>query len=720
MTAAVICAPSVGKAQDSTRSTQVDEVVVTATKRDETLHDTPISVSVIEGQKLAASGASEFTELDDYVPNLQISDTPAIPIITMRGIGSSTGSLSFEQAVSMYLDGVYVGRPKQFTAPFFDVKQIEVLRGPQGALVGKNTSAGAIVVVTARPTRTFEATASAEEDFEYQRTAVTGVVSGPLGESVGVRLAGRYETQNKGYLHNTVTGTDDPRPKSLVLRASADYSRDTLDLFGKLEYSYRRIEGQPFQTISRANGIVLDRTRQAGSRIGPEEDDVNNYNAVVRFDRRFGDFTLTGVTGFSAYDSEIGLDSDYYTPDIFYSRFAENFQQVSQEIRLSSPSEDRFSYIVGAYYHVADEDLTQASVPVANQAGSTRRYFSQKTKVASVFAEGTLQVSDRLRTLLGLRYTQEDKDSTYRNITGAGALSGVGVTTIAFPDSMSEGLFDPSLVVQWNVTPAVMLYASVARGSKGGAFQGSIAGAKPSTFQVGPERSRSFEAGGKFNLLDGAAFLNVNAYWTDYTGLQLTTLDPTATTLSFVTRNAGAARSRGVEVDGSWRIAAPLTLNASMAYLDSAFTDFTDGQCALQQTPDGTKPNTCNYNGVSLPYAPKWSGYASLDWRRPAAGDVDLFGSVDLRFASSARYSSVNDPVAVQSATAKLDLRIGIGAHDARWEVAVVGRNLTDEQTFSFTSSNPIANSLGGTGPDGRIQVLDPPRTVALQASARF
>ncbi|MGA0608360.1 TonB-dependent receptor [Phenylobacterium sp. VNQ135] len=698
---------------------QIEEVVVTATKRDVALSDVPISVSVVTGKVLEETGVSTLSEIDDYIPNLVISETPSIPIVVMRGIGSSTGSLAFEQNVSMFIDGVYAGRPKQFAAPYFDVDHIEVLRGPQGALVGKNTSAGAIVAVTARPTAAPMARFGLSREFVLQRTQVSGVVSGPLTDRVGARLSLMAEDQAEGQLTNRVTGAEDPRPQAFVGRLVFDYRGEGLDAVSKFEAQRRRIGGQPFQTVSASRGIRFDKTREAGSALGPEFDEIRAENGMVRLDKDLAGHTLTAVSGYSAYRAATGLDSDYYTPDLSYSRFNEDYEQWSQEIRLVSPEGQRFDYIVGLYGQRSDLFITRGTHQTFAINGSNRRYFDQETKIWSAFAEGVLKLTPTLRAKVGLRYTWEDKTASYRQITGAGALGGTAPTTIAFQDARSEELFDPSAVLQWDATPDAMLFLSLAKGSKGGGFQGDIAGARLASFQIKPERSRSLEAGGKFQLLDRRAYLNATAFLTQYENLQLTTIDPNGTGLNFTTRNAGEAESYGVEVETAWRITPTLSALASLAYLHAEFTDFAAGQCALGQPANGALPGTCSFNGVSLPYAPRWNGSASLNWRRPLR-DFELRTSLGIRFSDAARYTSTNDPQAVQAAFAKADVRVAIAAPGDRWEMALSVRNLTDERTFSFVTPNPVGNAFGGTGPDGRVKVMDAPRTVEAQLNLRF
>jgi iron complex outermembrane receptor protein len=698
-----------------------DRIVVTATKRNETISDVPISVTVVGNEVLEDAGLSTLSEIDDYIPNLTISDTPAIPIVVMRGIGSSTGSLAFEQNVSMFIDGIYSGRPKQYAAPFFDIDHIEVLRGPQGALVGKNTSAGAIVAVSAMPTSTFEASVSADYEFEFEKSRFAAIVSGPLFSDVRGRLAVQSEDQAEGYLFNSVTSTNDTRPSSLVARGILDWSDDVTSAFLKLEYGEREIEGQPFQTVSVARGIPLDFTREAGSAIGPEFDNLENFSGTFRFDRKFGEHTLTGITGYSSYESSVGLDSDYYTNDLNYSTFFEEYNQTSQEIRLSSP-EGVFEYIVGAYGHVSDLFITRGTYVVTAPAATNRRYFNQSADVWSVFAEGVWHISDQWSARAGLRYTEESKDGAHRRITGANALQGSGTTAADFAQTRSENSTDPSASIQWQATPDAMFFVSYARGSKGGAFQGDLANATPANFQILPEQSDSIEGGARLTLFDGAALLNLTAFSTRYQDLQLTTTDPSiTTTVSFTTRNAGEAESNGLEVEAFWEVADGVRLTSSLAYIDAAFTDFTSGQCALGQTPNGSQPGTCSYNGVTLPYAPEWNGSAALDWRLPLDGfGVDWLGNLGVRYADDTRFSSTNDPRAVQPANTKLDLRLGIAGQDRDWEVALMIRNLTDEETFSFVTTNPVLNGAGISSPDGRVYIIDMPRTVMLQTSFDF
>lgn len=707
--------------QAAARSGGLEEIVVTATKRNDTVFSAPVSVTAISGQELANLGTTSITQLDARIPNFKVSESITFPSITMRGIGSGTGTSSFDQTVSVFSDGIYAARSRQFLAPYFDVDHIEVLRGPQGAIVGKNTSAGAIVVVSAQPTRDLMASVDAAYNFTLHQSTVTGIVSGPIGGGFGFRVAGQYDQLDRGYLHNTLTGEQDPRWKSGIIRGIINYEGDEFTAFGKVEYSRRKLKGGFLQAAAPGQpGYELDYQRDTGG-AGPEYDDLENVNVALNMAYDAGGLTLSSITGFSAYNSSVGLDPDGIALPLIYAVIAENFQQYSQEFRVATPVGNPLELVAGVYGQHYRQNAYREVLNNLNPAGGYYVNFDQKDDAISAFAELQWNISPAFRIRGGGRYTYEKKTAYYTQLLGANAFSHTGTPAPGAPfnDKLSEGLFDPSVVVQWEPSDSAMLFASFARGSKGGAFQGDVAAATLATYAVKPERASSFEGGAKLRFADNRGRIGITLFRTKYTALQLSEIDPNAVnTIIFRVRNAGEAVTRGVELEGAFQATDWLTFNVSAAYLDAKYTNYTAGDCAPGQVPNGSAPGSCNYNGVTLPQAPKWNGnvVASIDY--PLAGDWSLISEGTLQFSSKFMTNSTNDPMSVQSGFAKVDLSLGVT--NGRLRVAVLAKNLTDKLTQSWSTLTPVAATAGGLGQDVRLFKVDQPRTVALQLGYKF
>ncbi|MFC0104376.1 TonB-dependent receptor [Sphingopyxis terrae] len=684
-------------------------IVVTAQKREQDIQDVPISMTVVGGEQLTDLGIQDFTELDRYVPNFYVQTTPGNNAFYIRGIGSTPGNLAFEQTVGLFVDGIYGGHARQFQAPFLDVERIEVLRGPQGALVGKNTSAGAISVVSARPTRDFRVTFEGSYEFELGGTRLFGMVSGPLSDAVSVRVAGQYEDSD-GYIENTQLGGNETKRKSLFGRASVLIDPGNgADLLIRVEGGKVDLTGTAVERFLSVDDP--DRKRATGGFPGfmdKDFDNTDNFNASATANIEIGDHVLTSVTGFSSYDFEKKVDADFGPNPAFASRFAEKFSQMSQEIRLASPTTGRLEYILGGYFHVNDYDLFQSTlIRFGPFNGRADRAFRQENVALSGFGSATWHLADALRLVGSLRYTYDRKIADQTRIN-----SGVVQPTwLATPLSgrRVEREWDPSVAIQWDAGRDAMLYASYGQGSKAGGFIGAQSTTTQAQFEIEAEAAETFEIGAKLALFDRQLRFNIAGFRTDFTNLQVSSFD--AVSNSFITTNAGKARSQGVEADLIWQVADGISLNGSLAYLDAKFIDFPGAPCPF--TNPTCVPATNNAAGQPLPRSPKWSGTLFADVAIPLSGSVDFIANGGVTYRSSAFLEESFNPAAAQDSFAKFDLRLGARGENKRWEIAVVGKNLTDELTASHAFNTPLAAGVIS-------KFLQPPRTIALQAKFQY
>jgi len=697
----------------------LEAVVVTAQKRAQDVQDVPISMEVLGAEKLEAMQISNFQSLQNYVPNLLVQPSPGNNAVFIRGFGSLPSNYAFDQSVSMYLDGVYGGRNRQFMAPMFDVERVEVMRGPQGALLGKNTAAGAVSIITAGPSRTPQAQVTGVYNFSREGGDLSGFVTGPLGEDFSGRLAMKY-TKMAGYIANSATGNDDPRVDNFSARGSLRFQpNDRFDATAKLTYDRFTTLGTGQVRVNPITGGLTDRKNAASPFGVPEEDRQTSYNASVTANLALGDFTLTSVTGYSTFKDKKDTGGSAGNPETWLSLFTEDFDQLSQEIRLLSPTDGALEYIVGAYYDTGDYDLYNGSrynLFGGAVAGQTAINFAQKAKTWSVFAQGTWRVTDDLRVLGSLRYTNNKKEATFRLRQVAGTPL-PGVVPLDLPNalvpnvgSLDENNTDPSLTVQYDIAPRIMVYAAWGRGSKAGGFVSNTRTVKANQFQYGPERSTNYEVGVKSTLLGGRLMLNATLYQTEFKDLQVANYDPVAAV--FVTKNAAAATSRGVEASADWLVAEGLRLAASVAYLDGKYDDFPGASC-LAATP---KPCTSeNLGGTVMPGASKWSGNVQADWTHPIGDRLKVSATGVGSFRSRYFTSTDASPIyGTQRSYAKLDARVELADRDDRWALALVGKNLNNELTQSYSYLWSLST------PATAIQFLDETRTISLEARARF
>ncbi len=709
--------------QGSASPATLETILVTAQKREQSLQDVPISISVVSGDSISSGSIKGFEDLDESVPNLFIARSPGADAIFVRGIGSGAGSPSLDQSVVMFVDGVYAGRSRQFQTPFLDVARIEVLRGPQGALVGKNTSAGAINIVSARPTETFEGHISAEYDFELEGPTLTGVVSGPISERFALRAAAKYQDLD-GYIRNVLNDQLEPTREESAVRLTGTYdSGGGLSITAKVEHTELEVKGNPYVMTSAIVGRKLDRTKEAGSSLGDDFDDNETNNVALTIDYDFaGGHTFTSITGYSEYKTRHSTDADFFEADLAYSNFDEDYEQVSQEFRLLSPTGRTIEYVLGIYAHDAELTEWRGTAALFAPPASTTRTFWQDNRAVSGYAQVTWNITEDFRVAINGRYTQEKKEARYIRIGGPLAFTqGVGTLQADIRDDLDEDEFDPAVTLQWDVTSDIMLYASYAQGSKSGGFQGAIPNATAAQFQFAPESSESYEIGMKSVFPGG--YLDLTVFDTTYDDLQVSASvqsDPNVSVFAFFTGNAASASARGAEASAVWRATEALLVNASLAYISAKFDSYPAGPCATGQAPDDPVRGSCSLTGVRLPFASKWSGNVSLTYEHDISERLAFSTTASANFRTDYRAEFPNDPMFVQDDYIKYDLRLAL-SWDDRIEVALLGRNLTDEYTFGFGGTgNLAANPVFGLAPDARMLPLDLPRTIALQARYNF
>ena len=634
-----------------------------------------------------------------------------------------SANFSFDQAVSLYIDGIYAGRSRQAQAPFFDIARVEVLRGPQGALFGKNTAAGAISVVSAGPTKKFEGSVTGSYDFEYDGYEVSGHVSGPISDTLSFRLAGRI-VDNNGYILNRVTGQKNPQTKQQLVRFTALWEPSSnFDFTARVEYGNQDIKGGVTVSDSITARPNLRQTRfLENSALGQEGIRGETLNASGTANFQFGDYTVTSITGYSWFDSAMinGFDQTLpaggQTTNSVYNSYPENFDQFSQEVRLSSPTGRPIEFIIGAYYDTSDYHLDQfggfnINNSVLKYFGLLHTFFDQQTESYSLFGQSTWNATDALRFIGSLRYTHTSKEATFDGERIYGPFNLRPLTQAQ--GKRSENNIDPSITAQFDLNPDIMVYATYGRGSKSGGFVSNTYGTKDATFQYEPEKSRNIEAGIRASF--GPLTANVSVYDTKFKNLQVSVYNPTIS--SYLTGNAASAASTGVEATLLFKPSRHFDIQASGAYQDIRYIDYPGAACLASQPVSECNPAVPasiaanNIAGSPLPYVSDLSASLTAHGWIPLsqALELDITGVVSAR--SGYFNSDTQDPIfGYQSGYAKIDLRVQLGGSDDKWHVAFVGRNLTNKLTVgsAFRLPFPITDVTRS------IQYLEPARSLAI------
>lgn len=756
-------APSVGGASSGHAGHALEEIVVTARKREESLQDVPISVQVISGKEIQRQNIINLQDLSAQVPNLYVAESFVGDAVYIRGIGSGQNNLGFEQAVGQLIDGFFYGRSRFSRFAFMDIERVEVLKGPQGALIGKNTTAGAINITTARPTRSFEAWLQPTWEFEgAEGLSLEGAVSGPISETLSGRLAVSYINRD-GFIKNTTTGKDDVTAEDFALRGSLMWDiTDEADLLlqymhgeishsgGNNQYSFcdfesQQVPGAPvnvnftriFNTIApddcTANYQRSGTASKFGVNMEGKETDFDSITATLNMD--LAGVNLTSLTGYASYDYRDQQDGDRTAVDLLtmdgfgtLPEFAEDYEQFSQEIRIDADLSDRTNLVAGIYY-LDKRQKTEYILHFANVAGSaiSRNTFTEENgKTYAAFGQVDYAFNDEWSMTLGGRYTYEEKDArslqfptalyTYDPIDctlpAAGACFRHDITA-----DLSENDFSPSAALRWFPNDESMLYASIARGFKAGGFDHVLVSDEATDpnildrFEFDPEEVISYELGTKLTLANGAAQLNAALYRSEFDDLQLGGFLNSTEVINTVT-NAGSAISQGVEVDLRWRPLDSLTLFAAVAYLDSTYDHYSDAPCYTLQTV-GCFNGRQDLSGQPLQFASDWSGTANAEYIWDLSNGMELVGFVQLSYLDKFPLQADLDPKLWQDSYTKFDASIALVSAEGNWQVSLIGRNLNDKLTSNYGDDVP--------GQAGSVwRSVDPPRSIALQALLRF
>lgn len=789
-------------AQVALAQPQLEEIIVTAQKRVESLQDVPISVSAVSGAKMEQAGITNLEKLTAYVPNFSMNQTGISSTITVRGISSGINQ-SFEQSVGMYNDGIYFGKAQLSRLPLFDMERVEVLRGPQPILFGKNSIAGAVGLITAKPSDEFEGSAQALYEPDANEQDYRFVVTGPITDTLSGRLSVLYREMD-GWMKNVAAGNrDEKQEDETVVRVGALWNA-TDDLSVQFKY-----ENAQFNTTGRNIEIVDDITLETnppgarsyitgltglvgtlnnlinlGARTGPlitdyviddaklnmkrsagafdsSDNDVDSF--MMNADYALGESTLTFLTGYVQYTADESCDCDYTSaPIIDGSVLQEDYDQFSQEIRLTSPGGETVDYIAGLFYQENSLDYndiinipTNSLLRILNSsfAGiSTRRTFEQDTEVWAAFAQATWNINEDWRLVLGGRYTQEDKSgsriqahydnsgsevlpSDPRYVSFNGLFGVLRVEPNHMKGKLNEDAFTPLVTLQWDATDDIMVYATYVEGFKSAGYDNrSNADPDPAVIVPGTpanavgawefdkEEATSYEIGMKSSF-GGVAELNLAVFYTEYDDLQTSVFDGG---VGFNVANAAGAEISGVEIDGRWAISEYFTLSGSLGYLDFEFKDFDVAQCWFGQTvlePDSVTNaalQQCDASGKRKEYTPEWKGVLTGDFHYPISDGLELRAVVDVQYSDEYLWTPQLDPRALQDSYTKVNARIALAQAEDSWEIAVVGNNLTDEETIDYGGTGVLASTAtGGTG-NAYYAFSSRPRYYAIQGIYRF
>ncbi len=749
----------------------LEEVIVTAQMRTQSIQDVPISISSISGDMMESRQLFTFENLAPDLPNVEFISSPGLDkALGIRGLFTATGNPAFEQSVGVFADGVYVSRGRLYNLSFIDVERIEVLRGPQGVLNGKNAIAGAINIHSREPTSELEAGLIASYEFENEGYSGQAWVSGPMTDNLAGRAVVKYQ-KTGGYLDFPRTGRDDQNESeyksfkgslmyepaddmSLLLRYYRQEARQFGTEFGPYLFQDSVADGlvaeytmadPNFDFVTNdviSNGKLLKVDAAGNVSVSNERPeagtDADMLSAI--FDWEFANGSqFSSITGYLTYSS-YGLLTQAFRPEDFIvsgdDDEDESFDQFTQEFRYISPGGETIDYLFGMYLLSSELDIGKNdSVISAAGLGLPSEWnflpiddFSQETQSISVFGQATWNMTERLRASLGLRYTEESKeaDASLRLLStdrtqvvggqppgspGFNPIADIFATNWANASDRDEETLDPSLVFQWDVSDAGMLYASWTRATKAGGFNaGDLDGL---SFEYDNEQATSVEVGAKLSFLNNQLQWNLAVFSTEYLDLQVSAWD--ATENSFITNNAAEATVEGFESDLVYALNADWKLGAAVGYLDATYDDYPGASCSVGESreADCDDANTRNAAGDELRQAPEWTANAFVEYVHNLSGGLAFGLRLTANYSDSYYLSITNDPYLRLDSYTKTDALVWIGSDDETWKVSLLGKNLSDERVPFFANSTPLID-------EAYFSSVQPGRELFLEFSYRM
>jgi iron complex outermembrane recepter protein len=722
---------SAGFAQTQAPSENEDaEIVVTAQKRTERLRDVPLAVSAVSGTALEAQQITTATDLRLVSPSLNF--TPSANArgegFAIRGVGTTIFSDTVEQSVGVVVDGVVLGRSGQATGDLLDIERVEVLRGPQGMLFGKNASAGLISITTRRP-QLGETTLDLNASYAtLNEIKLSGVVNLPLGSTAAVRLAVGSQTAD-GTVYNRFLDTDVNNRNEQNARGKLLWEpTDALSVMISGDWQKRRSRccswtarsapaGTTFAALNAAAGVVPaigNREIAAGV---PFFQNADAWGVSGQADYDFGFATLTSITAFRRWKSADNNDPDLLPINILdVNTGVSKLRQFSQEVRLTSPS-GPVEWVAGLFYY------NQNNVTTSNQTGTLGAVMlpsllgttldTDTTNISkAVFGQVTIRPIDGLKLIAGARYTDEAIDLVLTQLRAPGTIASIPgrfLGTITGETSATNVSY--RLTAQVDVTPTLMVYGTYARGFKGPGIN-TLGVSTSVTEIVQPEIPTTYEIGARGAWLNNRVTLAVAAYKTDYNNFQAQVFDQGVTPGRFRVTNAGKLETQGIEVELGVRPATGLSLSLNGSYLDATFADFqniacftgqpilpfgtvrtSDRQCIRSSAAAGATAVT-NGTGNRLTNAPELTLSLSGRYEKPI-GALTAFMQSNYQFRDKVSFSAAGDPNLVQKGFGIINGSIGIGETGGGWTATLFVKNLLDKFYATNIISQPVLNAPG-------------------------
>lgn len=794
----------------------LEDIVVTARKRIETTQDVPVSVTAISAAQINRYDLSNLERVAAQTPSFVIGRSPSGSgaTLVLRGIGSNTTSIGLEQSVAVIVDGAYYGQGRTINEGFFDLGRLEILKGPQALFFGKNATAGVVSITTADPGDKLEVIGRAGYDFTAKQIIGEAIVSTPLTETLGVRLAVRGSKMGDGYFKQLGTTqtypTLDRTSTAQVVTPTNHTSGPAGDGRGKEFYVRGTLKWEPFDrfvaTVKANFGKNSTNNPGAGAVLFYCPTGVSAGNPAIPCARKFqssanrfptdiaatlpyansdgqtgnqyrswavnanlvytmDDITITSVTNYNWNRNVFQFDGDQVSrtgPAGVNATEWSTWRAFSSELRALTSYDGPFNLMVGGYYQKTKRDYLAftASGGLENSAATPafRRYLANSKdsetdgETLAAFGQAIVKPIDRVEVTAGVRYTHETKDSYFVQPYShpIRVAQGVFAPNVTLNSNQTFTNWSPEATISFKPTSDINIYAAYKTAYKSGGFSNSgiySPSASIADFEFSPEKAKGFEAGVKTTLLDRQLRFNITAYRYKYTNLQLDFFN--SPVFAFSTINAGSAITKGVELEMEFapRAVPGFNLRGSLNYNKARYGNVPTAPCYSGQTraagcnlvfvndgsPEGssrpfnsatdTVANRQNLRGLPTANAPLWTASLGAAYETAIGNGLALGFSVDTRYSDDYLAGAFGNPFTRQNSYVNVDASARVKTEDGRWELAVIGKNLT--KRWYATGGNDAPNTGSGTG--GTVGVIADqigfatlPRTIQAQITFRY
>lgn len=727
----------------------IDEIYVVAQKRTQSLQDVPVAVSVLSGERILLAGIEDMFDVASEISALTVvqNTSPMNISFRLRRIGNEPNIPNFEPAVGLFVDGAFRTRTGVGSGDLFDIERIEVLKGPQSVLYGKNTTAGLVSIFTRQPTDSFELSARASfgqiEGYDSaDMYRVNAAVSGPLTDSLKGRLSGSYF--NHGHTMKNLFVADDSQDMNRYsLRGQLSYEpSDKID--ARLILGRYVIDSANASEFEIDGGIALAATNAAFGVPCPSSSatdrafcnnravitDLGANDATLLVDFDMNNYALSSITGYEDYDTLRDADIDQLNINVIDLVHRQSSESFSQELRINSPKKGAVEWLSGVYYYRNDYfrgDPVLPSIVLGSEAPFLQLPnglpFGQpgdagilksttKTEHFSVFGNLTWQPSENFVLTAGARWQTEDKSSVIVN--AANHSTPTLITLILAPASGSANLSRDTNGWSWNLAAQyhwfdnLMGYVSASRGFKSGGFNAGFTPTPGASREFDDETVVSYELGAKTMLFNDRVRLNAALFHAEYDDYQSAGF----VSLRFRVNNAEQVEVSGMELDIDALLSENLTVSTSISYADARYDLYTRGACYFNRMPDNSDGTACVLSGSSLPLAPKWKTWLNLEYER-AVNVGTIHAGADWTWIDRHNSNSTLDPRHVQGPYSQFNLRGGL--RFGRYDVFAWINNIDDETVVLQSGPTNLF-----AGDPAFAQFLGTPRSYGLTLSANW